>query len=173
APDVDITGPTNGSITKDPNTVITGTNEPGTTLTVVVKDSNGDPVDGEVEEDGSGNWTFTPDEPLPDGTYTVTVEATDGNGNEGTDTSTFTVDTVKPIIVIVSPADGSTTNNPNTVITGTSEPGSTVTVVVKDSNDAPVDGEVEVDSSGNWTFTPDDPLTDGTYTVSAEATDAA
>ncbi|WP_233568152.1 Ig-like domain-containing protein [Cohnella faecalis] len=175
APNVDITGPTNNSVTKDPDTVITGTSDPGTTVTIVVTDKDGDPVDGTLTVNPTtGNWTFTPDDPLTDGEYTVAVEANDGHGNTGSDTSTFTVDTVAPSIVIVSPADNSTTNNPNTVISGTSEPGSAVTIVVKNSSGTTIAGNKAVNATtGNWTFTPNAALADDTYTVTAEATDAA
>ncbi|MGF7047781.1 hypothetical protein J2T13_002287 [Paenibacillus sp. DS2015] len=173
APNVAIVGPADGTTTNDKNTVVTGTSDPGTTVTVIVEDKNGDPVPGSVVVvPATGSWTFTPTGPLVDGKYTVTVEATDPSGNKGTDSSTFTVDTVAPSVAIVGPIDGATTNNQNTIVLGTSDPGVTVTVAVYDKDRNTVPGTiVVVPATGNWTFTPTAPLTDGEYTVTVEAED--
>ncbi|MBJ5965535.1 hypothetical protein JGL55_23825, partial [Salmonella enterica subsp. enterica serovar Derby] len=61
------------------------------------------------------------------------------------------------------------TNDRAPTLNGTGEPGSTITIF----NGSDVIGTVEVPSSGLWSFTPPSPLADGTYVLTATATDAA
>ncbi|GAB4191454.1 MAG: hypothetical protein OHK0022_05180 [Roseiflexaceae bacterium] len=109
---------------------------------------------------------------LPDGTYTFEVRAIDQAGNmDATPASyTWTIDTTAPPAPVVNtPANGSVTNNPLPPITGTAEPGSTVTVFI----DGTSVGTTTADGSGNWSFTLSSALADGSHTVRARATDAA
>ncbi|MCW8024583.1 Ig-like domain-containing protein, partial [Pseudomonas aeruginosa] len=73
-----------------------------------------------------------------------------------------TVDSQAPAAPLVDPSNGTT-------ISGTAEPGASVTLT--DGNGNPI-GQVTADGSGNWSFTPTTPLADGTV-VNATATDAA
>ncbi|MGG6970405.1 UNVERIFIED_CONTAM: Ig-like domain-containing protein, partial [Pseudomonas aeruginosa] len=113
-----------------------------------------------VTADGSGNWTFTPSTPLPNGTV-VNATATDPSGNASSPAS-VTVDAVAPATPVVNPSNGTT-------LSGTAEPGATVTLT--DGNGNPI-GQVTADGSGNWSFTPTTPLPNGTV-VNATATDAS
>ncbi|HFH4011933.1 TPA: Ig-like domain-containing protein, partial [Pseudomonas aeruginosa] len=115
---------------------------------------------GQVTADGSGNWTFTPSTPLPNGTV-VNATATDPSGNASSPAS-VTVDAVAPATPVVNPSNGTT-------LSGTAEPGATVTLT--DGNGNPI-GQVTADGSGNWSFTPTTPLPNGTV-VNATATDAS
>ncbi|MCC0246756.1 Ig-like domain-containing protein, partial [Pseudomonas aeruginosa] len=145
--------------TVDPSngTTLSGTAEPGATVTLT--DGNGNPI-GQVTADGSGNWTFTPSTPLPNGTV-VNATATDPSGNASSPAS-VTVDAVAPATPVVNPSNGTT-------LSGTAEPGATVTLT--DGNGNPI-GQVTADGSGNWSFTPTTPLPNGTV-VNATATDAS
>ncbi|WP_259459346.1 Ig-like domain-containing protein, partial [Pseudomonas aeruginosa] len=120
-------------------------------------DGNGNPI-GQVTADGSGNWTFTPSTPLPNGTV-VNATATDPSGNASSPAS-VTVDAVAPATPVVNPSNGTT-------LSGTAEPGATVTLT--DGNGNPI-GQVTADGSGNWSFTPGTPLANGTV-VNATASD--
>ncbi|HCL3575319.1 TPA: Ig-like domain repeat protein, partial [Pseudomonas aeruginosa] len=134
---------------------LTGTAEPGSTVTLT--DGNGNPI-AEVTADGSGNWTYTPSTPLANGTV-VNVVAQDAAGNSSPGAS-VTVDSQAPAAPVVNPSNGTT-------LSGTAEPGSSVTLT--DGNGNPI-GQVTADGSGNWTFTPTTPLANGTV-VNATATD--
>ncbi|MFI7839907.1 Ig-like domain-containing protein, partial [Pseudomonas asiatica] len=112
----------------------------------------------EVIADGSGNWSFTPATPLPNGTV-VNVTASDPAGNTGP-AATVTVDASAPAEPIINPSNGVT-------ISGTAEAGATVTVT--DGSGNPI-GQITADGSGNWSFTPGTPLANGTV-VNATATD--
>jgi hypothetical protein len=61
------------------------------------------------------------------------------------------------------------TNDRAPTVNGTGEAGSTITIY----NGSDVLGTVVVPSSGLWSFTPPTPLTDGTWVLTAKATDPA
>ncbi|MDV2470006.1 Ig-like domain-containing protein [Acinetobacter chinensis] len=160
--------------TNDSTPTITGTTEPGTKVDVVIKDDKGNVVsEGTATVDNNGNWTYTPDTALPDGKYDIEVKATDpaGNISDPSAPATVTVDTKAPDPAVVNPLP--LTNDKTPTISGTAEPGSTVTVTIKDSSGKDVSGTVTADSSGNWSYTPTVDLADGTYQVTATATDKA
>lgn len=153
-----------GSPANDNTPTVSGTAEPGSTVTVMV---NGNTV-GTTTANGSGNWTFTLTTPLPDGTHTFSAKATDGSGNvsETSSTCTKTIDTTpppKPTIV----CSGSPTNDNTPTFSGTAEAGSTVTIYANGNSI----GTTTANGSGNWTFTPSTPLPDGTHVFTVRATD--
>ncbi|MFT4262811.1 MAG: Ig-like domain-containing protein [Nocardioides sp.] len=159
----------------DTTPTIAGTAEPDSTVTVII-----DGVTlGTTTADGSGDWTFTvPDgSALSPGDHVVTATATDASGNtsEVSDpvvasiTDTSTPDTTAPDAPEIDPIPAGTDTTP--AITGTAEPGSTVTIY---------DGGTELgtttaSSSGTWATTvPDDKaLSVGDHTITATATDDA
>ncbi|MCS9669202.1 Ig-like domain-containing protein [Pseudomonas aeruginosa] len=154
---VDAVAPATPTVDPSNGTTLSGTAEPGATVTLT--DGNGNPI-GQVTADGSGNWTFTPSTPLPNGTV-VNATASDPSGNASSPAST-TVDSVAPAAPVVNPSNGAE-------ISGTAEPGATVTLT--DGSGNPI-GQVTADGSGNWSFTPTTPLPNGTV-VNATATDAS
>ncbi|RUB27954.1 Ig-like domain-containing protein [Pseudomonas aeruginosa] len=154
---VDAVAPATPTVDPSNGTTLSGTAEPGATVTLT--DGNGNPI-GQVIADGSGNWSFTPGTPLPNGTV-VNATASDPSGNASPPAS-VTVDAVAPATPVVNPSNGTT-------LSGTAEPGATVTLT--DGNGNPI-GQVTADGSGNWSFTPGTPLANGTV-VNATATDAS
>ncbi|MEZ1410733.1 Ig-like domain-containing protein [Pseudomonas aeruginosa] len=152
---VDAVAPATPTVDPSNGTTLSGTAEPGSGVTLT--DGNGNPI-GQVTADGSGNWTFTPSTPLPNGTV-VNATATDPSGNASSPAS-VTVDAVAPATPVVNPSNGTT-------LSGTAEPGATVTLT--DGNGNPI-GQVTADGSGNWSFTPGTPLANGTV-VNATASD--
>ncbi len=150
APNAPVVEPSNGS-------ELSGTAEPGSSVTLT--DGNGNPI-GQTTADANGNWSFTPSTPLPDGTV-VNVVARDAAGNSSPPAS-VTVDAVAPATPTVDPSNGTT-------LSGTAEPGSSVTLT--DGNGNPI-GQTTADANGNWSFTPSTPLPDGTV-VNVVAEDAA
>ncbi|SEK36959.1 Ig-like domain (group 3) [Stigmatella aurantiaca] len=162
-----VTTPANGSTTQDTTPTYSGTAEANSTVTVIV---DGSPV-GTTTANASGAWSFTPTAPLLDGPHTVRATATDsvGNVSASSNTNTFIVDTTAPAApVVITPANGSTTQDTTPTYSGTAEANSTVTVIV----DGTAVGTTTANASGAWSFTPTAPLTDGSHTVSATATDS-
>ncbi|MFG9314331.1 Ig-like domain-containing protein, partial [Pseudomonas aeruginosa] len=127
---VDAVAPATPTVDPSNGTTLSGTAEPGSSVTLT--DGNGNPI-GQVTADGSGNWTFTPSTPLPNGTV-VNATATDPSGNASSPAS-VTVDAVAPATPVVNPSNGST-------LSGTAEPGATVTLT--DGNGNPI-GQVTAD----------------------------
>lgn len=154
---VDAVAPAAPTIDPSNGAELTGTSEPGSTLTLT--DGNGNPI-GQVAVGGSGNWTFTPASPLPDGTVVHAV-AKDAAGNFSLE-STTTVDAVAPPAPVIAPSDGSE-------ITGTAEAGARVIITDGDGNSI---GEAVADGIGDWSYVPASSLTNGTV-VNAIAQDAA
>ncbi|MCW5280410.1 Ig-like domain-containing protein, partial [Pseudomonas aeruginosa] len=129
---VDAVAPATPTVDPSNGTTLSGTAEPGSSVTLT--DGNGNPI-GQVTADGSGNWTFTPSTPLPNGTV-VNATATDPSGNASSPAS-VTVDAVAPATPVVNPSNGTT-------LSGTAEPGATVTLT--DGNGNPI-GQVTADGS--------------------------
>ncbi|WP_157671756.1 Ig-like domain-containing protein, partial [Acinetobacter sp. MN12] len=160
----DVTAPivtVDDDLSNDATPALTGTvNDP--TATIVV---NVDGVDYPAVNNGDGTWTLA-DNTLPtlgEGPHTVTVTATDPAGNVGTDTAVLTIDTVAPNAPVLDPI------NATDPISGTAEPGSTVTVTFPDGTSVQVPTDP---TTGVWTTPNPGGLTNG-ETVTATATDPA
>ncbi|MCE0813785.1 BapA/Bap/LapF family large adhesin [Buttiauxella sp. S04-F03] len=173
-----ITGTVNsGQATNDPRPTITGTGEVGSTITIL---DNGTPIGTAVVGTG-GTWTFTPTTDLDQGLHPITITSTDAAGNVSAPSAGFSVnvDTLTTAPVISSVTDnvgtpapvisGVPTNDNTPTFTGTAEPNSTITI----SENGKVIGTALVDSTGNWNFTPNPALTDGSHNLTIITTDAA
>ena len=159
--------PTENLPTSDTTPTFAGVAEPGSMVTVTV---GGTPVCS-AQADLSGNWTCTPVTPLSSGPQTALVTATDPAGNISPTTArNLTVDSTAPIApVVTSPAVSATVGSTTPPISGSAEPGSTVTV--KDG--ATVICTAVVDGAGNWTCMPSTPLSNGPHSLTTTTTDPA
>ncbi len=182
APAVALTAPADDAVLNDATPTLSGTASDagglaaGTPVTVTVLTAQGlVAFTADVAVDGAGAWSVDADM-LNDGIYTITATATDAAGNTTTTTArSFLIDTVAPIVTIIAPADDATLANPRPTLTGTTEPGSSVIVTVLDAQGATVFEEtVTADAaSGAWQLPLVADLPDGSYTISAVATDVA
>ena len=128
----------------------------------------------------AGDWSFTQTTDLAEGAYRITAVATDIAGNVGPASAEFSlsIDVTAPAapgVIKLSPAsdtgtaaDGVTSVDPPT-FEGSADPGTTVEVFAG----ATSLGIATVAQDGTWTLTPGAALGEGTYTVTAVATDAA
>ncbi len=173
-----ITGTVNsGQATNDPRPTITGTGEIGSTITIL---DNGTSIGTAVVGTG-GTWTFTPTSDLGQGLHPITVTSTDAAGNVSAPSAGFSVnvDTLTTAPVISSVTDnvgtpapvisGVPTNDNTPTFTGTAEANSTITI----SENGNVIGTALVDGTGNWNFTPNPALTDGSHNLTIITTDTA
>ncbi len=162
------------NITSDNQLVFAGTAEASSTVEVLL---NAVSI-GTVPADASGDWTLDHSgTTLTDGAYTLTSRTTDAAGNSGPLSAgfTFTVDTAGPAAAVTAISDDSglvdnVTNDNQLVFTGTADADNVVEVFLK----ATSLGTVVADGSGNWTFDHSaTTLTDGDYTLTAQARDTA
>ncbi|WP_179038102.1 Ig-like domain-containing protein [Limnobaculum xujianqingii] len=180
----DNVGPTTGAlqkgdVTDDATPTLKGTAVANGTVTIY---NNGN-VLGTAKVDDKGNWSFTPEPALKDGTYNITADATNtvGQVSDKTGIFDFTVDTTPPGAVenlLISDnegayqgplKDGDVTDDSTPTFSGKAEAGSTVSVY----NDGNLLGTAKVGSDGNWSFTPSSPLPDGDYKFTTTVTDKA
>jgi hypothetical protein len=148
--------------------VISGTAEPGSTVTVQV---DGLEV-GTVTATSSGSWSLTPTSHLTQGAHVATARAVrvSGSTSELSAPRGFTVDSLAPAAPrVVTPAEGETVMSGELVFSGSAEAGSTVTVMV----DGVVVGTTTADPAGAWSVDSLRGLAQGSYTMTATATDEA
>ena len=165
APDTTITAnPTNPSASANASFSFTGNDGSGTGV-----------ASFQCQLDGGGFNICTSPQTytgLSDGSHTFQVRAVDAAGNADDTPASFIwiIDTTAPPApVVVTPANGSSTNNTLPLVSGTAEPFSTVTVLLNGNGV----GTANTDAAGNWQFTPPTPLSDSSHLVRARATDAA
>ncbi|MEJ8815192.1 Ig-like domain-containing protein, partial [Variovorax ureilyticus] len=168
-----------GEVTDDARPTILGTGTAGNTIKVY----DGATLLGQAQVDANGKWSFTPGTNLTDGAHNITATATNpvGQTSDATGVWNFVVDTKapEPVSGLVVTDDvgakqgplsnGDTTDDSRPTFSGKAEPGSTVTVY---DGGAKL-GEVPVDGSGNWSFTPSTDLADGSHSFTTVVTDPA
>ena len=148
----------------------------GVKLDSVVVKLDGAPVSaGEVTHSAISNgysFTYTPAQAMGDGNHTVTVDATDNDGNAATQKSTtFKVDTIPPVLNITSPAEGMITSTAALTVSGTTNDATSSPVTVKISLNGADQGAVTV--GGDGAFGKAVTLREGANVIVVTATDAA
>lgn len=123
----------NGSTTNQETPLLSGTGEPGATITLY---NNGTEVDT-VLVNAQGKWTYQPTANLSEGLNVITATATDAAGNVSPVSGVYsiTIDTIPPakpdvplitdnvIPVVGNVASGGTTNDTTPTFSGKGEPG--------------------------------------------------
>ena len=148
----------------------------GVKLNSVAVKLDGSPVSaGEVTHSdiSSGySFTYTPGQALDDGSHTVTVDATDNDGNAAAQKSTtFKVDTIPPTLNVTSPTEGMITSTKSLTVSGTTNDATSSPVTVKISLNSADQGAVTV--GGNGAFSKAVTLEEGANAIVVTATDAA
>ena len=116
---------------------------------------------------GGYKYTCTPATALKDGKHTISITATDNDGNtSAAKTSTFTVDTVPPTLSITAPADKLITYKSTVTVTGKTDDATSKPVTVTINGTA-----VTVEADG--TFSKDVTLVNGSNTITIIAKDKA
>ncbi|MEC0201067.1 S-layer homology domain-containing protein [Paenibacillus lautus] len=141
----------------------------GANVTAAVYDKDGKLIGTpQVNMNPDGTWSFAPDQELPDGDYVVEVTA-EKDGKTSTEKKNVTIDTTKPNVQITEPS-GEKVNVAKPEFKGVADKDAKVIVELTDESGKVIETrEVEVDSNGNWSFTPSADLTDGKYTVNVTA----
>lgn len=102
---------------------------------------------------------------LPDGLHRVTITAVDRAGNKAMDEVAFTVDTVGPVLDLLSPTDGAFNNTGSVIIQWTADDATSDLAAVEYSTDGTT---WTVTSGGSFTWSD---LADGAYTFYLRAED--
>lgn len=118
------------------------------------------------------NVTYTPMTALSDGAHTITVTVSDNDGNAAAAKSTtYTIDTVPPVLNITSPAEGLITNTAALTVAGTTNDVTSSSVTVNISLNGTSQGNATVGTGGAWSKAVT--LANGSNTIVVTATDAA
>lgn len=153
-PVITINEPADGLITRDTVVTVSGTIQD---LTEVTANLNGVPL----TLDGAGG--FSVHASLVEGENFLTVSATDAAGNGASVTRLVIRDTQPPVLTVLEPTDGATTEADSITVSGTVVDATPVTVTANGVVLAVVD----------TTFSGRIALVEGTNTITTTATDAA
>nr|WP_182028029.1 Ig-like domain-containing protein [Vibrio parahaemolyticus] len=158
------------NITNIKNPTLVGSTEPF--ATVVIQLDGG--KEWEVQANENGQWTLElpQDLDLKDGKHQYTVTATDIAGNKQSEQFEFIIDTKIELSASLNNAtdkDGIYVTNQNKLVfAGTSEAGSTITLVIADKTYTST-----VKEDGSWEIVLDEPLDDLNYNYTITASDVA
>ena len=145
----------------------------GAIVVITVTDSNGDTQTINALVDADGNFATDVLSPLPEGDYTVDVTATDEAGSTTTETEAGgNIDTTAPVLNLDPQGTG---NDATPTVSGNTDlaPGSTIAITVTDSAGNSQTFNATVDINGNFSADVPNDMVDGSYTVTASATDDA
>ncbi|MCY2930536.1 MAG: Ig-like domain-containing protein [Planctomycetota bacterium] len=169
-------------VTNDTTPALTGTvSEPAADVTVTLLQSSNTVGVWSAQTDGAGGWSFTvPDaDALADGSYDLRIEATADGGADSGDLSlsdSLVVDTVKPGVSFDDGQLPATTNADKTLTgTFTDTDVTGIEIALDDGNGHVFDFPAVLDTEAmTWSAAVAIAgVTDGSYTVSATATDLA
>jgi hypothetical protein len=173
APTISITAPTSGAtLTSNKPTISFTVSDADSGVnpdTISIKIDSGTAITSFTKTASGKNYTcsYTPTTALSDGSHTITINASDYDGNAATAaTVTFKIDTVPPTLSVTTPTDNLITNNKTVTVSGTTNDvtSSPVTLTVNGSS-------VTVGSDGAFSTTVT--LSEGTNTITVVATDGA
>ena len=178
APIITITAPTAGSaLTNNKPTItwtVTDADSGVNPSTISIKIDSGSVITSGITKTASGKGytcSYVPTTALTDGPHTITVNASDYDGNAATAKSvTFKVDTTPPALSVTSPAAGLITNTAALTVSGTTNDATSSSVTVKITLNGADQGTVTVAPSG--AFSKSVTLKEGSNTIVVTATDA-
>lgn len=159
---------------------ISGSAEAASTVSVTATDGAGHSVSATTTAGSTGAWSLPTLNltALRDGQVSLVATAADAAGNVSPATAaTLTKDTVAPSApTLVVPSVVSSPNVASATVTGTTEAGASIALIVADAGSSHiVTASATADSNGNWSATGLNlsGLNDGQLTYTATATDAA
>ena len=162
-----VTSPSQGAFINTARPQIRGTADAGSVVSVYFDGV----LAGTAPVDASGSWSYTASSDMYE-LHQVKARATDRSGNVGAFSGdvSFTVDVSTPAApTLTAPLNGVAVNTSTPAIQGTGEKGATIIVLLNGTESGRVTANA---STGNWIFVPA-ALSDGTYTLAAQARDLA
>ncbi|MBQ4858881.1 retention module-containing protein, partial [Pseudoalteromonas sp. MMG007] len=147
--------------------------EPGSLITVLVTDSNGDSQTLTAVVALDGSWQVGATDDIAEGEFTITATATDSAGNEASASTTGIIDTAAPTVT-VDPVGNTNDATPTISGTATGEPeGTLVTITVTDEAGNPQTITTEVQADGTFSVDVPSELSEGEFTVEVSVADTA
>ncbi|UOO76342.1 Ig-like domain-containing protein [Neisseria sp. Dent CA1/247] len=144
--------------------------EPGSVVTVVLTDSQGNAQTVSTIIGETGEYSVEPEKPLADGDYVATATVKTPSDKSATATDPGSIDTTAKITVDAPDASSDTTPT----ITGKTtdvEEGQIVTIVVTDANNKVQTLTATVQADGGYSVDVPEALPDGKYNVTASVKD--
>ena len=121
---------------------------------------------------GGFKYSYTPTTALSDGDHTITIGATDNDGNDAVEaTVSFTVDTTPPVLNVTAPVNNSYTNKTKINVEGVTNDVTSSPVTVAIGVNGTDAGAVTVAADGS--FIKEVTLTEGANTITITSTDKA
>ncbi|MGU5817642.1 Ig-like domain-containing protein [Aeromonas hydrophila] len=171
----------NGGTTNDNKPTFKGEGTPGDTI-IIIDEKTGEVI-GETKVDENGKWELIPNPPLSDGEHEIVVIIKDlsGNQSEKSDPIVIIVDTQVPAAPVIAQildnvgvkqgelSVGDITDDQQPTLIGTAKANALVEIF----DNGTKFGETRADAKGNWSFTPDQPLSEGPHSFTTRATDLA
>ncbi|MBV2194380.1 MAG: BapA prefix-like domain-containing protein, partial [Azonexus sp.] len=172
-------------VTDDPRPTLHGT-APADAVTINLYETNLGLVASGIPVNPDGTWTYTPESPLPDGSYSFNARAVDVAGNESGNSPDWPIgiDTTAPDAPVILRVDDNVgdlqgdvpitdvTDDSRPTLHGTA-PADAVTINLYEATLGLVASGIPVNPDGTWTYTPASPLPDGSYSFNARAVDVA
>ncbi|MCL2736649.1 MAG: Ig-like domain-containing protein, partial [Propionibacteriaceae bacterium] len=159
---LDVTAPQQPTVTtantKQISGTVPGNNNPGTTVTVTYKTTNGTTATASTTINPDGSWSMTT--PSDAVTGPITVIATDPAGNTSP-TATATLDLTVPQNATITQANKAGVAG---TVPGSNEPGTTVTITWPDGSTTT---GVQVNADGTWSVPTPSGMPSGTISVTA------
>ncbi|MBH0045247.1 Ig-like domain-containing protein, partial [Pseudoalteromonas sp. NZS11_1] len=146
---------------------------PGSLVSVLVTDANGESqtLTAVVSEDGT--WQVGATQAVAEGDFTITATVTDAAGNEASDTGTGTIDLSAPIIAINTIPDSADTTPTISGSVQNVPAGTTVTLILTDAGGNTQTITTQTLADGSWTADAINELVEGDFSVNAIVSDEA
>ncbi|WP_350634731.1 retention module-containing protein, partial [Pseudoalteromonas sp. GW168-MNA-CIBAN-0100] len=146
---------------------------PGSLVSVLVTDANGESqtLTAVVSEDGT--WQVGATQAIAEGDFTITATVTDAAGNEASDTGTGTIDLSAPIIAINAIPDSADTTPTISGSVQNVPAGTTVTLTLTDAGGNTQTITTQTLADGTWTADAINELVEGDFGVNAIVSDEA
>ena len=169
----------NGDATNDQRPTLKGTGHPGD----VIELFDGTTSLGTTQVQADGSWSMDPNQNLSEGPHSLTAVATNAAGNHSAPSNGFDLDidltppaqpAISTIIddqgdLVGDVARGGLTDDSQPEIRGTADANTLVNVY----DNGVLIGSARADVNGDWSMTPQQPLTGPDHALTAEAVDAA
>ena len=170
-PLLSIETPTEGLLSSAPTLVISGITEPGLEVLVQITNTSGQGLFSDrTSANADGIWAVQ-SRVLTDGHYTVTVTVVDAVDNVSSESTSFTINSTLPGLIVESPEDNLFTRNGAIEINGSTEEDAVVIIAVS-NEDGNIIATPTVQQSPDGTFDAlvDPELGEGAYTITISST---